>query len=141
MDRLRRLLRDIVKQGPASRSTGHLHLTSVELTEDGVLFSFSNERKQHIEISQKGERYRLMSVVLKQREVEKLKRDWLLPLVWQRNRETNLVSFSLDNKNRLVGAIEQPLESVDADELIHYLERLARECDQLEYVLSGMEDG
>jgi len=141
VDRLQRLLIDIVKQKPARRSTGFFHTTSVELTKVGVIFSFSNRRKQHIEISQNGEHYRLMSVVLKRRVVENLKRDWLLPLIWQRNRETNLVSFQLDHKNRLIGIIEQPSESMDADELAHYLERLARECDQLEYLLSGMEDG
>ncbi len=100
---------------------------------------FLNGRRQRITIEHQGERYVLTSVVLKTRQVEKIGRTEVLISLWQRNRETNAVAFSLDKRGQLVGRIEQLAETVDPEELALYLKLLARECDRFEYVLTGQD--
>lgn len=140
MDRLHVLIKDVVRKiREESRAKTLMHTIDINLTEDGVVAEFSNGRQQLISVSQQSGYYRLTSVVLKRGYVEKIGRGKILPFIWQRNRESNLVAFSLDNKDRLIGSIEQPSETADADEMLLYLEHLAWECDQLEYTLSGVE--
>lgn len=140
MDRLHVLIKDVVRKiREESRAKTLMHTIDINLTEDGVVAEFSNGRQQLISVSQQSGYYRLTSVVLKRGYVEKIGRGKILPFIWQRNRESNLVAFSLDKKGRLIGSIEQPSETADADEMLLYLEHLAWECDQLEYTLSGVE--
>lgn len=141
MDRIEGILRSIARQHQLkSQADGPLHTTAVELTEQGVLVSFRNGRQQSISVSQHAGFYRLVSVILKRRSVEKIGRKKILPFIWLRNRETNTIAFSLDRQGRLIGSIEQLSETADAHEVFHYLEYLAWECDQLEYLLQGVED-
>ena len=141
MDRLRELIRDVIRQiHQESRAKTPLRTIDINQTEDGVVVEFSNGRQQHINVSQQSELYRLTSVILKRSFVEKIGRGRILPFIWQRNRESNLVAFSLDKRGRLIGSIEQPSKTADASEMILYLERLAWESDQLEYLLKGIED-
>jgi hypothetical protein len=100
---------------------------------------FSNGRRQRITVEHQGKRYVLTSVVLKSIQVEKIGRAEILINLWQRNRETNVVAFSLDKRGQLVGQIEQLTEVIDPEETNFYLELLARECDQFEYVLTGQD--
>ena len=141
MDRLRELIRDVIRQiHQESRAKTPLRTIDINLTEDGVVVEFSNGRQQHINVSHQSELYRLTSVILKRSFVEKIGRGRILPFIWQRNRESNLVAFSLDKRGRLIGSIEQPSKTADANEMLLYLERLAWESDQLEYLLKGIED-
>jgi hypothetical protein len=100
---------------------------------------FPNERRQRVAVEHQGERYVLTSVVLKSRQVEEIGRTEVLIRLWQRNRETSVVAFSLDKWGQLVGQIEQLAETIDSEELVFYLKLLARECDQFEYVLAGQD--
>ena len=140
MDRLHTLIKDVVRQiRQESRGKTPMHTIDINLTEDGVLVEFSNGRQQHISVSQQSGYYRLTSVILKRSYVEKIGRGKILPFIWQRNRESNLVAFGIDTQDRPTGGIEQPSETDDAGEMLLYLEHLAWECDQLEYTLSGVE--
>jgi len=49
----------------------------------------------------------------------------------------DLVTFAFDDKNNLIGVIEQPALTLDHEELNLYIETLARECDRFEYILTG----
>ena len=141
MDRLQTLIRDVVRKNRQEvQAKMSLNVFTINLTDDGVVVKFSNGRQQHISISQHGGQYRLKSIVLKRSSVEKIGRGKMLPFIWQRNRETNLVAFGLDKQNRLIGSIEQPLVTANSSEMLLYLERLAWECDNLEYLLSGVKD-
>lgn len=100
---------------------------------------FPNGRRQRITVERQGERYILTSVVLKSRQVEELGRTEILLRLWQRNRETNVVTFSVDKRGKLVGRVEQLADTIDSGELTLYLELLARECDQFEYSLTGQD--
>ena len=61
----------------------------------------------------------------------------LVRRVWMRNALRQIVSFSFDEKERLIGVIKQPVLTIDDLELALYIETLARECDRLKYVLTG----
>lgn len=140
MDKINEILRTIARQHRLkSDSDGSLRTTAIELTEHGVLVYFRNGRKQYVGVSEQDGFYRLTSTILKRAAVEAIGRKKVLPLIWLRNRETNTVEFNLDKQGRLVGSIEQPSKTADADEILHYLEHLAWEGDRLEYLLSGME--
>ena len=100
---------------------------------------FSDGRKQRIHIERRSGRYLLTSVVLGRARVEEIGSTHLLPLLWQRNRETNVVAFDIDQRGRLIGRVEQVAETLDAEELAIYTKWLARQCDRLEYILSGLD--
>ncbi len=56
---------------------------------------------------------------------------------WRRNTFNELVTFAFDEKDNLVGLIEQPIATLDDTELELYIETVAKECDHFEYVLTG----
>ncbi len=58
---------------------------------------------------------------------------------WHWNALSELVDFSVNDRGRLIGTIEQPMGSADDLELRMYVEALARECDRAEYVLTGRD--
>jgi len=106
---------------------------------NAILVTFSNNRRQALSVDRQNDHYVMTSVVLGRTRVNRVGRSRLLPLLWQRNREANIVAFSLDKRGRLVGQIEQLVETIDPQELVFYIELLARECDQFEYALSGKD--
>ena len=59
--------------------------------------------------------------------------------MWRRNAQKQLVCFTFDNSDRLIGQILQRIETFDAEELVLYVNTLARECDEYEYRLSGID--
>lgn len=105
----------------------------------GLEVIFPNNRRQKITIERQGDRYLLTSIVLGRQQVEGLGQSEVLTRLWERNREINVIAFSLDKRGRLVGSVEQLAETVDSEELAFYLTLLARECDQFEYALTGRD--
>lgn len=141
MDKIQKKLVEITKRsGFQADPEFPFRIAAITLTGNDIMLEFSGGRKQLVNVSYRGTQYRLTSIVLKRAYVEKIGKYKLLPRVWLRNRETNLVTFSLDKHGRLIGCIEQPSETAEADELLYYLEHLAIECDELQYLLRGMED-
>ena len=144
MDKIQANHEELVSQTQVAANPGKFHhIITLQQSEGGIQVVLGNGRKQKIKLSQKGRYYRLTSVILKRVEVARLrerKKDQLLPLLWLRNRETNLVAFTLDKDDRLVGTIEQPYDTADVEEVMYYLEKLAWECDRLEYLFRGMLD-
>lgn len=105
----------------------------------GLLITFQNERRQRIEISHKQDHHIMSSVILNRKQVEVLGRTQVLARLWQRNRSTNVVNFSLDQSGQLIGQIEQCTDTTNVEELAFYIDLLARECDRFEYVLTGKD--
>ena len=101
---------------------------------------FPNGRKQRFYIIEQGKYYSFRSVILNKSKVKQYYIDWLLPFLWQQNKETPLVSFQINEDGRLIGKISQLIESLDRDELLFYIEVLAKECDRLEYALTGKDN-
>ena len=59
---------------------------------------------------------------------------------WRKNALKDLVTFAFDSDDQLIGLIEQPVTTLDHEELQLYVETLAKECDRFEYVLTGRDD-
>lgn len=100
-------------------------------------------RKQTVYIERGGGRYMLTSRVLGKQRVEnfyeKYSERGLALTVWNRNNHSGVVEFAFDDAGRLVGRIAQVRETLDREELLFYLQRLAQECDRFEYLLTGKD--
>lgn len=97
---------------------------------------FASGRSQIIRIERQADAYVLTSVVLGTDRTRD-QRKALVDRLWRRNRQTDVVNFTFDRQNRLVGRVEHPATTLDAEELFFYLSRLAIECDRMEYLLTG----
>jgi hypothetical protein len=75
-------------------------------------------------------------VVRNQRRKRELARS-----VWRKNALNEIVTFAFDDLDRLIGVVEQPVATVDHEEVRGYIETLARECDRFEYALTGEDQG
>lgn len=102
-----------------------------------VTISFTRDgRSQVVHLARKDDRYRFQSIVANADDVGEDRR-LLAFRIWRRNGLKPLVLFTLDDRDRVIGLINQPVESIHAKELKFYLETLARECDRFEYILTG----
>ena len=108
--------------------------------EDGkVTVKFPNGRTQKLYIGLQDDRYILTSTVLGSRQLNRRFRSpkRRAELLWRRNHETEVVTFTIDNHDRLIGLIDQVAGTMDPEEITFYVARLAQECDRLEYLLTG----
>ena len=102
--------------------------------------SLPNGRRQTIAICRDGQWYRMSSTVLGPDKAAGFIDDGQgLWWIWQRNAHTDLVNFTLDKQGRLVGRVDQFAATMQEDELLFAISRLAIECDRLEYVLAGRD--
>ncbi len=102
----------------------------VELCEDG--------RKQRIRLRREKNMYIFYSMIYKGSLIRGARqRREIAYRVWRKNDMKDLVTFAFDDKNNLIGVIEQPALTLDHEELKLYIETLARECDRFEYILTG----
>ncbi len=106
-----------------------------------VLSVGSGSRTQRITIRVDGEDCVLRSRLLGERVVTRTDKGWAAyaRLAWQRNADTDFVTYGFDRRDRLVGEIRHPAKHLDENELELYVRVLARECDRFEYLLSGRD--
>ena len=95
-------------------------------------------RSQILRLSRRRDRYIFSSVVARARAIDEGRRS-LAFRIWRRNALKPVVTFTVDRRERVIGLIDQPIESVHSKELKFYLETLARECDRFEYILTGAD--
>ena len=100
-------------------------------------------RKQFVRFARNHDpdRYVFRSIVLRSTQVTKSDTAWrdLAYRAWRRNAVKDLVTFSFDEKDALIGVIEVSAATLDHEELQIYVETLAKECDRFEYVLTGQD--
>lgn len=98
-------------------------------------------RHQSVEIRVVDDDCELTSVVLPTSTVTANHEQWrsLARLAWQRNADTDVVTFTFDRRDRLVGRVRHPAATLDPEELALYVRSLMRECDRFEYLLSGLD--
>lgn len=98
-------------------------------------------RKQAVEILLVDDDCQLTSVVLPASYVIKNYKRWrsIARLAWQRNADTDIVTFTFDKRDRLVGRVRHPAATLDREEMLLYVRSLVRECDRFEYLLSGTD--
>lgn len=97
------------------------------------------DRRHHVRFRREGSMYVFYAIVVGADFVTRDVKKWneLAHRVWRRNAIRQIVSFSFDAQDRLIGVVKQPAATLDAAELRFHIETLARECDRLEYVLTG----
>jgi len=103
-----------------------------------VTVEVGGRRQQRVELLTSGDFYVFRSMVLRSsRQPSRL--DWrdLAYRTWRRNTMAELVAFAFDERDALVGIIEQPMATLDHEELQAYVGTLAVECDRMEYALTG----
>ena len=118
-----------------------------ELTErsaDGgrITVSFGlGPRNQAVEIQNVKGIYVFTAVIAGKRRAapNRKRRRQTAMLAWHRNSYSDLVTFGLDRRDRLIGRIRHPSDHLDLKELELYLKSLATECDRMEYLLTGLD--
>ena len=100
---------------------------------------FQDGRHQIVRINRQEDRYVFISLVLGRSRVKKYPARKIAETMWDRNRHSDVIGFSLDKKSNLVGRVEHMAAKLDPDELYYYLRILAEECDRLEYLLTGKD--
>jgi hypothetical protein len=97
---------------------------------------------QRVHLDRVDDRYVLLSTVVGSSYVTKSDRRWrdLAYRAWRKNALKELVTFSFDRRHRLIGVIEQPVATLDDEELVFYIRTLAQHCDRFEYILTGEDE-
>ena len=105
----------------------HGSTITVDLSQSG--------RSQQVRLERRDDLYVFRSVVVGSDFVTRTDTSWreLAHRVWRKNALKEFVTFAFDEMDRLIGFIEQPVVTLDQEELKLYIEVLARECDRLEY--------
>ena len=81
----------------------------------------------------------MLSNVLHRARVEELGHSTILRLLWTRNHISSLVGFKIDKSGKVVGYLDHRADTLSPSDLSYSIEILARECDRLEFVLSGAD--
>jgi len=95
-------------------------------------------RSQDVRVARRRNHYVFTSVVAHAGAVNENRRSLAFRL-WRRNALMAVVTFTIDRRDRVIGLIDLPIESAHPKEIRFYLETLARECDRLEYILTGAD--
>jgi len=100
-----------------------------------------NGRKQRVTLGTFEDLYTFTSVAARSAFVTESTDRWndFAVRVWRKNALSELVGFAFDRKHNLIGIIEQPQSSLEPEELFVYIDAVARECDRLEYALTGKD--
>jgi hypothetical protein len=98
-------------------------------------------RRQIVHLKRSHGFYRFWSIVAPSSFVTKNDKHWrdLAYKVWRKNDAKDIVGFSFDAHDRLIGSVDQPAETLDPEEIVFYVDLVARECDRFEYRLSGQD--
>lgn len=137
MDRLIRHVRALCRKYSASAAAQDPLRRVFILRGDLIEVRFPNGRKQIVRFRHHDGRYTLESTVLSASRVAALGIGETLRLAYTKNRETDVVAFTLDKSERLIGYVQHVRLTLDTEELEFSILRLAEECDGLEYLLSG----
>jgi len=105
-----------------------------------IAYNFPNERQQKVFVDEKhGHAIRLWSVILGPAATAELHEGSPLEYAWERNRLSDLIGFSVDNRGRLIGESWVLVSTMDQDVFDLHLSELARVCDWHELRLSGSD--
>jgi hypothetical protein len=95
-------------------------------------------RRHQVRLARRDDQYVFRSTVLRANEFPNGTRiEDLAYRAWRRNTISELVAFTFDESDALIGVIEQPVATLDDKDLQVYVETLTTECDRLEYALRG----
>lgn len=106
-----------------------------EINKGPLLISLIGERRHSILINENEDCYCLIGMVLR-RSAQESRRDLSIK-VWTRNRAANLVGFRFKKNGDLIGECFVPKAGLTKEEFELCVKEVARECDRLEYILTG----
>ena len=110
----------------------------LKLDGDQIFVEFDSGRGQRVSVEEADdESLMVRSVVAKPRALREVE-DVALR-AWVCNRGTRLVGFQLDRRGRLMGHAWVPRQGLTPEEFALYVRVVARECDRLEYLLTGRD--
>ncbi len=116
----------------------HLSRASdLALEEDGIVVHFETGRTHRVRIAETETSFEMIAMVARAARV--LDPDRLPEAIWRRNRASQLVSFKMDRRGRVVATAWCPRAGLTADEFQLVLRKLASESDRFEYLLTGRD--
>jgi hypothetical protein len=95
------------------------------------------ERRHNVTVDEREDGYWLTGLVMHRRDQET--RGELAIRVWTRNRAANLVGFRFTKRGDLIGECFVPKAGLTKDEFELCVGKVARECDRMEYILTGAD--
>jgi hypothetical protein len=109
----------------------------VEIDGDSVLVRFDSGRRHRVRVLATEDAFEFHAVVVRSSAVHN-PGDLALWL-WRLNRTTQIVSFRIDARGRVVASGWLPTAGATAREFLMVLRRVAVESDRLEYLLTGKD--
>jgi hypothetical protein len=112
-----------------------------KVSDGEIIFNFPNKRQQRVFVDEASEAtaVRLWSVILGPSATAELSDGSPLEYAWERNRLSDLIGFSVDQRGRLIGETWISAVAVGRDLFDFHLSELARVCDWHELRLSGAD--
>jgi len=109
--------------------------TGLTVDGDHVAIALDDGRWHRVAVSEKSDAYRLTAIVAGRAVLSQVAD---APIrIWLRNRETQLVGFSIDRRGRLKAEAWVPKAGLSAEELRLYLRTVAAEADRFKFALTG----
>jgi hypothetical protein len=94
-------------------------------------------RRQVVRATRAGSTYVFTSTAVSRRYTQDLTPERIAALIWQRNQATDVVAFGIDDRGRVVGRAQLPCAMLSAANVRFLVERVAAECDRLEFIYTG----
>jgi hypothetical protein len=106
-------------------------VVDIELWEGG--------RRQRVYVEPSLDSVHFWSLAAPARHVKQSDKYWraLALRAWRKNASKEIVGFAFDRKDRLIGCADHPGIRLTNSDLRTYIEVLARECDHMEFLLTG----
>lgn len=102
-----------------------------------IRLEFEDGRRQIVIVTDVGESYYAQSLVAWPSRLRELADPH--GMLWQKNRHTSLISFRIDRRGNAVGEAWIPKDGLEAEEFAFIIRILAKECDWMEYQLTGKD--
>jgi hypothetical protein len=109
----------------------------VTIARNGIDVITPNQRRHRVRIRETVDSYDLSAVVARPAALRDVPDASLR--AWRRNRGMELVGFRIDRRGRLVGEAWVPKAGLGREEFLLYVRRVAAECDEFEFRLTGKD--
>ena len=104
---------------------------------DAIQVELARGRRHSVTVRDAGATYELHAIVARSAALAAVGGGSLL--TWRNNRNSQLMGFRIDQRERLIGEAWVPKGGLTAEEFGFYVRKLAAECDRLEYLLTGAD--
>lgn len=120
-----------------NRWRGFCAAKDLEADGEQIRVRFADGRSHLVRVEDLADAFHLEGTVLRRSEVEA--QPEISVRTWLMNRRSGLVGFKIDSRRRLVGTAWVPTAGLTASEFCTYVREVAKECDRLEFALTGRD--